>query len=563
MTEKAPLMFFSGWLKVSSNPPPPYNIRNSMDSLSSNAQITKKKPILFCQVLNQYFTIATNECFSKILLHIPLADISSIIEPTIQHPTKFSIEINIEDEIENPINNPNNANENSNHISLKECNTKINNNNNSNPRINAFISHDMHNTKMAFHFKSHCATRAKKWIVSLTQRQPISNDEAHSELKKMTNQMMSINDFIIKKKIGCGCSGNVLLAQNKQTLQHYALKSIPKNNIMKSSRLMRAMAERNILMSASHPFITKLISTFQTKDHLFLVLEFVPGGNLAYHLNRNVMFDQEIICLYLAEIATALSYLHNMGIVFRDLKPENILISEDGHLKLTDFGHAKYLMNHNYYKSLSKVAQSNQENINSMKFNSMRRSGSLCGTYEFLAPEMIDQKGYNFAIDWWAFGILAYRLICGTLPFKNLNLERLFQMITDAPLKFYDQISPDECNFIERLLEKDPHKRLGCNSEIGEKEIFEHPYFKNINWDMVNKKQYTPSFIPESTEFNLVANFDPKITRQMPCNFEEIENDAHKVQFAEDENESNGNMYVKDFSFSTINSLAPQIPIDS
>ena len=375
--------------------------------------------------------------------------------------------------------------------------------------------------------------------------------------------MMSINDFIIKKKIGCGCSGEVLLAENKQTSQHYALKSIPKNNVMKSSRLMRAMAERNILMSASHPFITKLISTFQTKDHLFLVLEFVPGGNLAYHLDRHVMFDEEIIRLYLAEIATALSYLHNMGIVFRDLKPENILVGEDGHLKLTDFGHAKYLMNRNYYKSLSKMSKLGQGNVSSMKFNSMRRSGSLCGTYEFLAPEMIDQKGYNFAVDWWAYGILAYRLICGTLPFKNMNLERLFTMITEAPLKFYDPISPDECNFIERLLEKDPHKRLGCNSEIGEKEIFDHPYFKNINWEMVYKKQYNPSFIPESTEFNLVANFDPKITRQMPCKFDEIDSDNHKVTFADDENESNENaLYVDDFSFTTIYTSTPQLPLE-
>lgn len=552
MTDKSPLMFFSGWLKVSSNPPSIYNFKNSMDSLSSNGLITKKKPILFCQVLNQYFTVATNETFSTILLRIPLTDIISITEPTSQDPTKFSIVIkNIEDD--KPTEN---TDENAKQIKLEEYIPL------QNFRINNFLNHNSQVHNITFHFKSHCATRAKKWIVALTQHQQETNDK--TDLDSTVNQMMSINDFIIKKKIGCGCSGEVLLAENKQTSQNYALKSIPKNNFVKSSRIMRAMAERNILMNASHPFITKLISTFQTKDHLFLVLEFVPGGNLAYHLNRHVMFDEEIIRLYLAEIATALSYLHNMGIVFRDLKPENILIGEDGHLKLTDFGHAKYLMNRNYYKSLSKMSKMGQGNINSMRFDSMRRSGSLCGTYEFLAPEMIDQKGYNFAVDWWAFGILAYRLICGTLPFKNMNLERLFTMISESPLKFYNPVSPDECNFIERLLEKDPHKRLGCNSEIGEKEIFEHPYFKNINWEMVYKKQYTPSFIPESTEFNIVANFDPKITRQMTCRFDDVDKDMHKVTFADDENEPNTNaMYVDDFSFTTVNTSTPQIQTDT
>lgn len=572
LTQRESLMFFSGWLKVYSDPPPPFSLMNSMEILSTNGQSPKKKALLFCQVLNQFFTIATNESLTKTLLYVPLSDITLITEPTTQHPTKFSITIDVKEDSRtiNDIspdneNNENAGNDNSN-LLLDEYDTKqdLVNSFNHNFRINTFLNQNFSDTKMTFYFKSHSAPRAKKWIVALMQHHVNIANGIGTESVPIVEKMMSIDDFTIKKKIGCGYSGEVLLAQNKQTGQYYALKSIPKNNVMKSNRIMRAMAERNILMSASHPFITKLVSTFQTTSHLFLVLEFVPGGNLAYHLNRDVMFDEEIIRLYLAEIATALSYLHNMGIVFRDLKPENILIGEDGHLKLTDFGHAKYLINQSYYESLSKMAKQNLGNTQyCMCFDSMRRSGSFCGTNEFLAPEMIEQKGYNFAVDWWAYGVLAYRLICGTLPFRNLNLERLFKMITDNSPKFYDPVPPDERDFIERLLEKDPHKRLGCNSDVGEKEIFEHPYFKSINWDMVYKKEYTPSFIPESTEFNLVANFDPRITRQKPCGFIEMNIDSSQNYMNENENDADSNItHVTDFSFTTIRTSTPQIPND-
>lgn len=298
-----------------------------------------------------------------------------------------------------------------------------------------------------------------------------------------------ISEFTILKKIGSGFSGEVLLAVHNRTHTLVALKSISKADAMKSKSSMRAIAERNILMQSSHPFITRLLSAFQSTKRLFLALEFIQGGDLSFHLYKGATFSERQIKLYLAEIAVALSHLHKLGIVFRDLKPSNILVSADGHLKLTDFGLARFLIDKN------------------------RQSNSMCGTKEYLSPEMINGKSYSFTVDWWAFGVLAYQLIIGQLPFSSVNITRLYKAITTQTPRYLNKCSDVEKSFLEGLLTKDPTMRLGCR-EDGENEIFSHPYFSGLNWDDVYDKKYTPEFLPLIEDTDLLYNFDADITNQ-------------------------------------------------
>ncbi|OHS97430.1 RAC-alpha serine/threonine-protein kinase [Tritrichomonas foetus] len=493
-TRTKSMMSFSGWLTVS-------HIKTN-NTVDINPKSADNEAILcFCIVVNGHFTVASNESLNEIIFMVPLSTIKSVTMTNDQQ-NEFSVILKINSQsqefhyFKRQICNENHTD--SNETGIDDQN-QINNQNQNSEVI-----------EIEYKFKCSRSSRANKWIVALTSRPPI------------VVYTPSINDFVIEKKIGSGYSGEVLLAQNIRTMKYYALKSIPKQNLMKSHRIMRTMAERNILMRASHPFITNLVSTFQTSDRLFLVLEFVSGGDLLFHMNRSVMFEDSQIKLYLAEIATALSYLHNMGIVFRDLKPSNILIGEDGHLKLTDFGHAKYLVD---------------DKNNTCKY-------SLCGTYEYLAPEMIEQNAYTFAVDWWAFGVLAYQMICGILPFKNMNLNRLFYMIVNTPLRFMTKIDSSAQDMIEKLLIKNPSERLGCG-EKGEKEIFDHPYFADIDWDLVYNKKYQPSFLPDTTKYDIVANFEKKITSQVP--------EINRVS-----NDENCNLHVNGFSFSNFAELSSQ-----
>lgn len=412
-----------------------------LDFYSSLEKVVRK---LFCMVNSEILTISLNETQDNIILQISTNDI---------------ISVQLDDFDESTVDN--------NHFVYY---------------FTIFLA------KESYKFGCESLTQAKKWIVVLT---------SHKE-KNMKLKMPKLSDFTIISKIGCGHSGEVLLAKHIKTNQYYALKSIPKENIYKS-KVARAISERNILMEASHPFITRLISTFQTDERLFLVLEFIQGGDLLFHINQGLRLSPETIRLYLAEIATALSYLHHLGVVFRDLKPSNILIGKDGHLKLTDFGLSRYLIDDSVTKS-------------------------FCGTSEYIAPEMIKNQGYGFAVDWWAFGVLAYLLFEGILPFRSLNLSRLYNQITSSPLKFMKKLPDDTTDFIQKLLIKDPECRLGCGKQ-GDSEIFDHPFFKDIIWKDVYYKKYDPDFKPYSGDYNeMNYNFDKSVTSQCPdsCKIKDV-----------------------------------------
>lgn len=486
---------------------------------STRYNLSNDQIVFYCLILNHRFSIATSETLRETLLSIPLSDIKDISQPDLDNSCQFSITIN-----------------------LANSTDEIKSNITRTHRVNQFFFMENERSEMTFHFRCESSVRVHQWIVALNETIASAIIQSDSIPTSM-NSIPTISDFAILNVLGTGYSGEVLLVQHKATSKYFALKSIPKCNVMKSNRIIRTIAERNILMSASHPFITKLVSAFQTQKCLCLLLEFVPGGNLEYLIKKDHYFEDQSIRLYLAEIATALSYLHNMGIVFRDLKPSNILVGADGHLKLTDFGLAKYFINDNY--------SSSTEQNNPNPDGSVKRSPSFCGTHEYLAPEMIDNKGYDFAIDWWALGILAYQLYYGFLPFRTMNLNRLYEMIRKQPVKFFKPLDPDIKDFITGLLVKNPRDRLGCNTIMHEHEIFEHFFFKDIDWAKVYNKEYAPNFIPLVSDSNPVLNFDQNITSKKPSILEEnqtcVDFDKKNV------------IHVSDFSFSTIDELTAKV----
>lgn len=344
---------------------------------------------------------------------------------------------------------------------------------------------------------------------------------------------LKVSNFKFYKTIGEGFSSKVNLVCRKSDGKLFALKMINKVKLVDFSSIQRMLTERNVLIQNNYPFITKLNSAFQTETHLILVLEFVGGGDLQHHLDQGIMFSSRQIKIYLAEIALAISHLHSMGIIFRDLKPSNILIAKDGNIKITDFGLAKSIIETGLTKS-------------------------LCGTHEYLAPEMIIGSPYGFSVDWWALGVIAYRLICGVLPFTNQNLSKLYDKIVSCRYRLPLRIQPEERDFISGLLKKDPSERLNFER------IKSHEYFKDIDWQKVYKKEYKLDFIPFQAEDESAFNFDCGLfEKNDSSNIENYnsrnEDDLLAESFHDDtdfstNSESDGS-FIKGFSFSLHNDL--------
>lgn len=336
----------------------------------------------------------------------------------------------------------------------------------------------------------------------------------------------NLRDFKPFKVIGEGHSGKVLLVRRKSDEKLFALKLIEKERLFRSSSIQRSITERNILIHTKFPFITKIYSAFQTDSHLVLALEYVGGGDLQHHLDRNINFSRNQIKIYLAQLVLTLEHLHNMGIVFRDLKPSNILIDKDGNLKIADFGLAKSLIE-------------------------TGRAKTLCGTHDYLAPEMVDNIPYDFSVDIWAFGVIAYRLICGALPFNSNNLCRLYDRISSCDYRIPFRIDEASRGLISGLLKKSPSERLNLT------QIKNHEYFSDIDWQKVYKKEYKLDFVPYRADDDSAHNFDTYLFEKYRLENYENEYEASDSCSMSSSNSNfdifseNNNSFFKDFSFSS------------
>ncbi|KAK1171532.1 serine/threonine-protein kinase Sgk1-like isoform X1 [Acipenser oxyrinchus oxyrinchus] len=302
-----------------------------------------------------------------------------------------------------------------------------------------------------------------------------------------SNPQANPSDFNFLKVIGKGSFGKVLLARHKNDEKFYAVKVLQKKAILKKKEEKHIMSERNVLLkNVKHPFLVGLHYSFQTADKLYFVLDYINGGELFYHLQRERCFLEPRARFYTAEIASALGYLHSLNIVYRDLKPENILLDSQGHIVLTDFGLCK-------------------ENIEPNGTTS-----TFCGTPEYLAPEVLHKQPYDRTVDWWCLGAVLYEMLYGLPPFYSRNTAEMYDNILNKPLQLKPNISNSARHLLEGLLQKDRTKRLGAKDDFTE--LKNHVFFSPISWGDLNAKKLTPPFNPNVTGPNDLRHFDPEFT---------------------------------------------------
>lgn len=291
------------------------------------------------------------------------------------------------------------------------------------------------------------------------------------------DRVIRLQDFEVLSVLGKGSFGKVYRVRKKDTLQVYAMKVLKKPQVVLRKQVDHTKTERMVLQKMEHPFLVSLCFAFQTTDALYMVLDLYEGGELFKHLRKDGYFSEDRTRYYLGELILALEALHATGIVYRDLKPENVLLDKDGHLRLTDFGLSKQLIEE-------------------------ESTATFCGTPEYLAPEVVKHNEYSFMVDWWTVGTFCYELLCGRTPFSSGSssgrgqLKRLYERILHDSVAFPTHVSPVARKFISALLIKDPAKRFGCHG--GAAEVKAHPFFEGMDWEKLYRKEIKPPFKPMS-----------------------------------------------------------------
>uniref|UniRef100_A0A914BZQ2 Ribosomal protein S6 kinase n=1 Tax=Acrobeloides nanus TaxID=290746 RepID=A0A914BZQ2_9BILA len=301
------------------------------------------------------------------------------------------------------------------------------------------------------------------------------------------------SQFELLKVLGQGSFGKVFLVRKvkgRDSGKLYAMKVLKKATLKVRDR-MRTKMERNILAQIRHPFIVRLHYAFQTEGKLYLILDFLRGGDLFTRLSKEVMFTEEDVKFYLAELTLALEHLHSLGIVYRDLKPENILLDSDGHINITDFGLSK-------------------ESI-----DGDGKTYSFCGTVEYMAPEVVNRRGHSTAADWWSLGVLMYEMLTGHLPFQGENRRDTMTQILKAKLRMPSFLSSEAQSLLRALFKRNPQNRLGSGS-TGIEEIKSHAFFATIDWKRLFSRDIPPPFKPAIAANDDTVYFDAEFTKKTP-----------------------------------------------
>jgi len=312
----------------------------------------------------------------------------------------------------------------------------------------------------------------------------------HISYETVAKTHLTPASFEILKLIGKGNFGKVFQVRKKDTGRIYAMKVLHKQDLIERREVEHTLAEKNILIQAEAcPFLVGLKFSFQTRTNLYLVTDFMNGGELFWHLQNEVRLSEERAKFYAAEIVLALEHLHKYNIVYRDLKPENILLDATGHISLCDFGLCK-------------------ENL-----GNGQTTHTFCGTSEYLAPEVLAECGYGKSVDWWSLGILFYEMIAGFSPFYTHDTQLMYRRILFGKLKFPKGLFSDEAkSLIKGLLARNPQHRLGAYQDAAE--IKSHPFFANINWEALANKQSPPPFKPNVISADDTSCFDPAFTEE-------------------------------------------------
>lgn len=298
---------------------------------------------------------------------------------------------------------------------------------------------------------------------------------------KKKDRKTSLNDFELSTTLGTGTFGRVLLCKDKRTGEYDALKIMNISEVIRLKQVEHVQNEKNILARIDHPFVVNLLWTHHDNTFLFMLLQYAPGGELFTYLRTAGRFNNGTGLFFAAEIVSAIDYLHARNIVYRDLKPENILLDKEGHVKITDFGFAKEVQD---------------------------KTWTLCGTPEYLAPEIIQSKGHNRAVDWWALGILIYEMLVGYPPFFDDNPFGIYEKILAGRIEWPKHMESTHAkDLIKKLLVHDRTRRLG-SMKNGSEDVKNHKWFKVIEWNLVLQRKLKPPIVPKLAHAGDTRNFD-------------------------------------------------------
>ncbi|XP_017785215.1 PREDICTED: cAMP-dependent protein kinase catalytic subunit gamma-like [Nicrophorus vespilloides] len=280
------------------------------------------------------------------------------------------------------------------------------------------------------------------------------------------NIRVDIEDFDVLAKLGAGAFGKIFLVQHKLSKSYYALKVLKKKLLKRTKQIDHTLTEKRVMQTMRHPFMVGMEFHAVDNCNVYFVMPYMHGGDLFGVLNKYRKFDEDMTRFYASQVFLALEHMHYLDVVFRDLKPENILVDHDGYIKLTDFGFAKLIKG---------------------------RTFTICGTPEYIAPELIMMKGYGMSCDWWSFGILIYELTAGIVPFKDKGDPlKLYSKIVDGRFPMIPSFSKELKDLMFDLLEINVSKRIGCLRN-GPTDIRRHPWFRNVKWlELFNKKIKAP-----------------------------------------------------------------------
>jgi len=346
-------------------------------------------------------------------------------------------------------------------------------------------------------------------------RKVISRSEANKRFKEFLDRAkeefdekwelnpkhdLTLEDFEVKRTLGSGSFGRVVLAQYKKSKKKekfMAIKILCKKQIIKQKQIEHTVGEKRVLACIQFPFIVKQHFAFKDNCYLYIALEFVSGGEMFTHLRNAKRFGESRARFYGSQVVLAFEYMHHMNLIHRDLKPENLLLDDKGYVKLTDFGFCKRVSG---------------------------RAWTMCGTPQYLAPEIILSKGYSKAVDWWTFGVLMYEFGAGYCPFQAKKHMQMYEKIVAGEVKFPEHFSPQLKDLCRCLLQVDVTKRYGALKN-GTLDVKNHKFFASVDYIATYQKRLPPPFIPDTSGDGDASNFDkqkePPLDKSSKCLYEE------------------------------------------